>query len=135
MVRGMRDAQWEWGGEEAEETPQTLAKTWRTTPCLHAACTLLTRSQHAERWLVMRGLDGAEGVVHGVGEVRKEEADARVPAWLINKAHHRIAGAGFPDQPVFAGNRGFSGHFAQRGWRVRQKSFPTMTSCAWKSCQ
>ena len=31
-MRGVREAQWEWGGGVAEETPQTLAKPMRS-PC------------------------------------------------------------------------------------------------------
>ena len=32
----------------------------------------------------------------GVGHGRKEEADVKVPVWLINRAQHRIVGTDFP---------------------------------------
>jgi hypothetical protein len=35
---------------------------------------------------------------HWVGHSRTEEADAKVPAWLINWAQHSIAGTDFPDE-------------------------------------
>ena len=40
------------------------------------------------------GSAGAGAVGHGW----KEEADAKVPAWLINRVRHSIAGTDFPDE-------------------------------------
>ena len=47
---------------------------------------------------MVAGSSGVGGVRHG----RKEGADAKVPAWLINRAQHSIAGTAFPDEPVCA---------------------------------
>lgn len=44
----------------------------------------------------MAGNAEVGGVRHG----RKEEADAKVPACLINRAQYRIAGTNFPDAPL-----------------------------------
>jgi hypothetical protein len=37
-----------------------------------------------------------------MGHGRKEEADAKVPAWWINRAQQDIAGTDFPDEPRIA---------------------------------
>jgi hypothetical protein len=91
------------GGRNPANHSENLAKTMRRpcedlanntllAPCLRAAYTL-------PAGLVVAGSAGAGEVGHS----RKEEADAKVPAWLTNRAQHSIAGTDFPDEP-FAGN-------------------------------
>jgi hypothetical protein len=71
----------------------------------HANDTLLAAGLHpshtlVKRWLAAAGA-GWEGAEHG----RKQEAYANIAACLINRAPHRMATTGFPDELKGAGSR------------------------------
>src|ERR1035441_4066981 len=83
------------GGRE-RKTPKILRRTIEEPSKFHRNITLTSRSHHASSRL-SGGWQcrGWRGLRHG----RREEADAKVLAWLINRAQPRIAGTNFPDEP------------------------------------
>ena len=109
VVCAVRDAQWERRSGEAEETPQNLAKTKRSPSEALANNTLSTPDPCAVTTL-LAGLEVAGSAGVGAAEhSRKEQADAKVPAWLINRAQPSVAGTDFPDDPMSQPFSGLSG--------------------------
>jgi hypothetical protein len=77
------------GGSNPAKPSEDLANNTLSTPGPRAFPTLSAG----------RVVAGSAGT-GGVGHSRKEEADAKVPAWLSNRALHRLAGTDFPDEPI-----------------------------------
>jgi hypothetical protein len=68
---------------------EDLANGTLSLPDPHAIPTLLAGLEVA----------GSAGIIE-VEHSRKEGADAKVPAWLINRAQQSIAGKSLPDEPL-----------------------------------
>src|ERR1035441_4849882 len=90
-----------------EEPSKNHRSSIETSRSHHAHITLTSRSHHAHITLTSRSHHASSRLSggwqcrgwRGLGHGRREEADAKVPAWLINRAQPRIAGTNFPDEP------------------------------------
>ena len=105
----VREAPWDWGSEEKEETTQNHAKPMRS-PCETLANNTLSTPDPCAVTTLLAGLEVAGSAGVGAAEhSRKEQADAKVPAWLINRAQPSVAGTDFPDDPMSQPFSGLSG--------------------------
>ena len=71
------------------------------SPCEVLANNTLSTPDPCAVTTLLAGLEVAASA--GIIEVergRKEEADAKVPAWLIKRAQQSIAGKSLPDEPL-----------------------------------
>jgi hypothetical protein len=93
----MSEALWEWGGEEALETLQNLAKPKRNPSEDLANNTLLAPGLRAVSTLLAGFGVARSAGVGAVEHTREDEAGAKVPPWLANTAPHSIAGTDATD--------------------------------------